>query len=228
LRCELFQLPEVGLWTLTGLPVALRNDVPPSAVGPGLIVEIPRRGTDCRIQDLVEAGSITSGTLDDLTRRVETKDWIILKIDCAVPMSRVLELLTHLRDHGIARVDLAVVSYGYAPLPESPTQFVLGGEVTDPVYRPRTVPGRRNVIVVKKYVPADQEPDPRQRCTEVDIWEQSDAWREWMPEPSGSLPANVSISVTQEQNYGEFIGALQGAISGGAQRVHLTLDETPE
>jgi hypothetical protein len=107
LVCELCQLPGVGLWTLSGIPVLLDDASAGSTADPTLVVEIPRRGTECRIYDPPDP-AFTIRPLAELPSCGEGHAAIVLKLDVGIPMVQVSELLAALRDHGVARVSVAI------------------------------------------------------------------------------------------------------------------------
>jgi biopolymer transport protein ExbD len=225
--CELCRLPGVGAWTTTGLSLLLHESGPVASGEPNLVVEVPRLGTAFRLYHPAELPRLTVAAVEELPDYLGDEDWIVLKIDWAVKMGPVQKLLRDLVNHGVRRVDLAVMPQGFVPLPEAPVLLSLDDEERVPSFRKQRNPTRRDkkIIVVRQYFPPGTEPDPRPICYDLGRDEYHDAWWDWLPDPPGSLPARVAIKTSEDQPYGEFIGVFQGAVAGGANEIHLEVVE---
>jgi len=91
-------------------------------------------------------------------------------------------------------------------------------------YEPRDHPRHGgNVVFVKRYIPPVPPGDNRSRCPEIDEWDYNDAWAQYALEAPGSLPRRVRVPAEADTRYGEFVGVLQGAITGGAETIVVSL-----
>ncbi len=228
-RCELCQLPGVAGWTLTGLPLKLTGE-PPIDSAPTKVIEIPRRPGDARLYDPRSAGAIETVPIVEVCSRLGGSDWVVAKIDFSVSMQVVRDFLSNLRDQGIRRVDLAVIPYGYRTIPSEVAVLSFDASEDTATYTPRRRrESRGKVIIVKKYVPPPRGPiDLRPKCQEVDRWDVYDAWSRYAPDPPNSLPARVRLPVEVDTQYGEFVGMLQGALTGGAEIIVVTVQGNTE
>lgn len=212
--CEICQLPGVGLWTLRGLPFILGTGPSPRDAAPSLVIELPRGLDDVRLYEPEGSGPITSQPLGELRTVRPDADWIILKADFLVPMETFLSVLEDLRVGGVRRVDLAVIPYGYRPLPGGTPRLTIGSGAKGELYEPS--PSESG----KRYVP----PPPRSgaRCPAVYThWETS---HEWALAPPDSLPDSVAIRFGKTMPYGKFVAVLQGAVAGGARAIELVAE----
>jgi biopolymer transport protein ExbD len=220
--CELCRLPGVQLWTTSGLHVLLGDGPEPNDTEPGAVVEVPRRAVAARVYDPVPGAPITVVEVEDLLSVIPASDWLVVKIDWAVPMRNVVRLLDLLRTAGVRRVDLAVMPHGYVPIPSAPVRLVLNGTDVAYSYHPRQRPPQgRERVRLRPYLP----PPPvtyGPGCDEV--FEYWDAMAGVLDDP-GTVPEGVSITVEEEMEYGRFIGILQGAVSGGATRIAVVLTQ---
>ncbi len=221
--CELCLLPGVGVWTTGGLPFLLGENLPIDPE-PRTIVELPRHSGYGRLYGPSNAAALTRLPIADIPVGIGSSDWVVVKIDFNVAMDEVHRLLAGLRDHGVRRVDFAVLPEGLQSLPRRIPTLSLNREPETTVYEPRRSGVRfSNSIVVRRYVPPPSG-DLRQRCNEVDSWDHHRAWARHAPQPPGSLPDRIRVSTEPDTLYGDFIGVLQSALPGGVETVEITLE----
>lgn len=220
MRCTLCLIPATRLFVTEGISLRLSAGRPETSRA-SHIVEIPRGGTTARV---FGDGPMRVVPLDRVAEELAGCRRAILKIDFLREPSFVRELLRGFGEHGVRRVDLAVTPRGLHPAPSHAPRIDLQARTGDLPY-----PGRPSEdeppIVVKKYLPPDPEEDPRQRCREV-FPDEVEAAAATALDPAGSLPARVALRLDRFRHYGALIGALQGAVAGGAETI--VLDDSPD
>ena len=83
-------------------------------------------------------------------------------------------------------------------------------------------------MTVRKYTPPPGQRDRRPGCKEVYEWDLRDAWSQFALDPGGSLPGRVGLPVEADSPYGEFVGILQGVLTGGAETIVVAVREETE
>jgi hypothetical protein len=214
-RCEICLLPPGGGPGLIGLPVRLSRE-PPSSGAPTVVLEIPRGGHEIRVYRTGEARSWRVVKRDGWSSLNLDVDRAVLKVDVAVRMSRVVEILERIRSAGIQEVLLAVIPIGTGSPGISPPAVLetTGGKAV-PIYRPESW---RELILVRRYRDA---PVIRAECPESDWYDvigEDGLWR--IPDP-GTVPGEVGIELSPDADYADFILLFNRVIAGGARVVHL-------
>jgi hypothetical protein len=211
--CATVLLPYSRLLTATGLSFDLSDDGP-EAAGPSLVVEVPARGHPLRIYEADEEPRVIEW--EELTTLRLATDWVILKADTAVKGTSVIRLLRGLRDRGIRRVSLAVLSTGPFPPPDRPVRLRFDAMEQWPTYEPRA---RRGAVYVPRWTPPPGPGWVPPPCE----WDDSEYVR-WMekgfaiPDP-GELGGEVAIR--SNGSYQELIRRLGGAAAARVRTVQV-------
>lgn len=229
LNCEVCRLPVVAGWTVNGLAVRLTDQEPVESLAPALVLEIPRRATDCRVYDPRDLSTFVRKPLAELPGLLAGVDWIVLKLDVAVKMVTVREILSSLEEMGIRRIDLAVLPHGIQELPPDPPLLILDGNQIGARYVPLR---RAKGGPLRKYEPPfPKSEDLGKGCESFWPHEYNLAWWYWKPDPPGTVPTRVSIAVKEDEPYAVFAYILYSAMAGEAKEIDLVvegkIDEEP-
>lgn len=212
--CGTCQLPVTVLGTVTGITVRIGGEDPASRE-PTLVLEIPLSADEARVYVEPEFAYLRTVALEDLTVEEEWGDWLILKIDADVKYDDVDRLLRQLGGQGVRQVTFAAVPWGHALPPSAVPRLLLDAEAEVPVFRRESSGCRRNVVVVRKFIPGDTT----RRCFGRGRSDLRRVAENWKIPVANSLPEEIAI--VGEKSFQDFISRLDRVLAGGASTVHV-------